>query len=68
MAIKAALAGKISAKVERPVEIKRVGRNLKNKVIESNAQETLPGVCPPKELLDRILQTEIEHERTYFQG
>jgi len=27
---------------------------------------TLPRICPPKELLNKILETEIKQERAYF--
>jgi len=68
LAIKAYLAGKMHPKtsLRKPVYLDRATRGLKMKVDRINAHKTLPRICPPKELLDRMLQTEIDSEKKYF--
>ena len=64
--IKAALGGKIKTSLHKPVTLERVTRRVKEKVEEIDANDPLPKICPSKTLLEQILQTEMEHERTYF--
>ena len=68
LAIKAYLAGKMHPKtsLRNPLNLDRAARGLKMKVDRINAHKTLPRICPPKELLGRILQTEIDSEKKYF--
>lgn len=66
LAVKASLGGKISAKFTKPIHLVKATRSLVMKVNEMNAVDTLPRICPSKQLLDQILATEIEHEKTYF--
>jgi len=66
LAIKASLAKKIDTVLDRPILLARATTGLKKKVDRINADGTLPRICPPKELLDRILQTEVEQETKYF--
>ena len=66
LAIKASLEGKISYKLHKPLHINRAPRHLRNKIEEANLQDKLPMICPPKALLDKIYETELEHDNTYF--
>lgn len=66
LTIKASLGKKIPTSLNKPIDITRATRHMKTKAEELNVHGTLPRICPNKDLLDRILQTEIEHERTFF--
>jgi len=64
LAIKAKLGGKIPTDFSKPVQLTRAARYLKARVEEVNA--TLPRKCPNDALLEKIFQTEMEQERTFF--
>lgn len=66
LTIKASIGKKIPTSLNKPLDIIRATRHMKTKSEEMNVHTTLPRICPNKELIDKILQTEIEHERTFF--
>jgi len=61
LAIKASFAGKLSNKVKGK-GLNRIAKKLANQTKEME----LPKVCPPTELLERIFQAEVEHEKALF--
>lgn len=66
LAIKAKFAGKITTDLTRPLWLDRSSRKMKAKVEEMSASAALPKRCPNRTLLEQAVQTEIDHERTYF--
>ena len=64
LVIKASLQGRLLHKAFKPIQIDRTTRRLKEKIEAKNM--SLPLMCPPKDLIDKILATELDQERTYF--
>lgn len=64
--IASSLRGKIGKTFSRRQHLNRMTRRLKEKVEDLIANKTLPRVCPQRSQLEKILETEIGHERTHF--
>jgi hypothetical protein len=65
IAIEAKLAGKIPEKrVTRKLTLNRSAAFLKNQIDEKNI--TLPIICPTEEIMEKIFQHAVQHEKKYL--
>lgn len=66
LVVKAKFRGKISANVDRPVVLARTASYMKRRVETLNLTSKLQRVCPGKDILERMVRTEVQQEEKYF--